>query len=138
MIHGGERVNVIAQQCELDMDMRIPWGCHIDEVITAIRTAAPDADVTIAESKDPSISAPGWLSRLVCEGIYSAMQITASPGVTQAASDARYLRRQGAEVVVYGPGDLNLLHSVNENVPVSMLNNCREVYRYVLEKMHFS
>lgn len=135
MIHGGERVNVIAQRCELDMDMRIPWGCSIDEVIVSMKNAVPGAQIDVMESGDPSFSTPGWLCRLVCDGINSSMQIHASPGVTQAASDARYLRQQGNEVVVYGPGDLNLLHSVNENVPVSMLKNCQQVYRHVLEQM---
>ena len=132
LIHGGERVNVIAQRCELDMDMRIPWGCSNDEVIRTILNAVPEAKVDVVTSTEPSFSTPGWLCRLVCDGVQSVLGVSAGPGVTQAASDARYLRRQGAEVVVYGPGDLNLLHSVNENVPISMLRNCQKVYEYVL------
>lgn len=135
IIHGGERVNVIAQQCEMDMDMRIPWGCSINEVILSMQSAAPDATVTVVESAEPSFSTPGWLCGLVCKGIESSMQVQANPGVTQAATDARYLRQLGAEVVVYGPGDLNLLHSVNENVPITMLKNCQQVYEHVLEHM---
>jgi len=54
------------------------------------------------------------------------------PGVTQAASDARHLRETGAEVINYGPGDLSLLHAINENVPIRMLNQCMDVYVHVL------
>jgi succinyl-diaminopimelate desuccinylase len=132
VIQGGERVNVIAQRCDLDMDMRIPWGCSIDEVLNTMRSAVPGATVQVVESGEPSFSTPGWLCRLVCDGISSVMHVQAEPGVTQAASDARYLRKNGAEVIVYGPGDLNLLHSVNENVPIRMLRNCQHVYEYVL------
>lgn len=136
MIEGGERMNVIAQRCELSLDMRIPWGCNIQDLASEMKQAAPDAQVEVLESADPSLSRPGWLTRLVCEGISQVMKIQPAPGVTQAASDARYLRSQGAEVVVYGPGDLNLLHSVNENVPISMLKNSQAVYEHVLRAMN--
>lgn len=135
MIHGGERVNVIAQQCELDMDMRIPWGCDINCLVSEMREAAPDATISVLDSSNPSFSTPGWLCNLVCEGIEEIIHQKVSPGVTQAASDARYIREMGSEVVVYGPGDLNLLHSVNESVPIQMLNQCRDVYRFVLEHL---
>lgn len=136
MIHGGERVNVIAQRCVLDMDMRIPWGCSIDEVVKTMRDAHPQAKIDVVDSAEPSFSTPGRVCSLICDGILSVMQVQAEPGVSQAASDARYLRSHGAEVVVYGPGDLNLLHSVNENVPISMLRNCQQVYEHVLKNLN--
>lgn len=134
-IEGGERLNVIAQRCKLSLDMRIPWGCNISEIVTAMEAAAPDAEVVVLESSEPSFSTPGWLSGLICEGISSVMEVPAQPGVTWAASDARYLRVNGAEVVVYGPGDLNLLHSVNERIPISMLENSQKVYEHVLRRL---
>lgn len=136
IIRGGERANVIAQRCELDMDMRIPWGCHIDDLAGLVKAGASGATVTVLDSSEPTFSPPGWLCSLVCAGVSSVLKGDVRPGVTQAASDARYLRQMGVEVVVYGPGDLNLLHSVNESVPIQMLEDCRQVYRYVLEKMN--
>jgi succinyl-diaminopimelate desuccinylase len=135
MIHGGERFNIIAQRCTLDLDMRVPWGCSIEKVVWMMREKAPEAMISVFESANPSFSTPGWLTSLICQGIELVMNTPAHPGVSQAASDARYLREHGAEVVVYGPGDLNLLHSVNENVPISMLQNCRDVYCHVLKNL---
>jgi len=134
-IEGGERMNVVAQHCDLSLDMRIPWGCRVDEVIPLMKESAPDAVITVLESSEPSFSRPGNLTQLLCEGIGSVLRTKAEPGVSQAGSDARYLRKNGAEVVMYGPGDLNLLHSVNERVPVSMLENCQHVYEYVLNRI---
>ncbi|HWQ63176.1 MAG TPA: M20/M25/M40 family metallo-hydrolase [Methanospirillum sp.] len=134
-IEGGERMNVVAQHCNLSLDMRIPWGCKINEVIPLMHAAAPDAVIEILESSEPSISRPGSLTKLLCDGIQSVLHVPADPGVSQAGSDARYLRVHGAEVVMYGPGDLNLLHSVNERVPVSMLENCQQVYEYILKRV---
>ncbi|MDD1724809.1 MAG: M20/M25/M40 family metallo-hydrolase [Methanospirillum sp.] len=135
LITGGERINVIAQKCELDLDMRIPWGCNIDSLVDEIQETFPDASFSVTDLFEPSISRQGWLCRLVCEGIHQVHGTKALPGVTPAASDARHLRETGVEVVNYGPGDMKLLHSVNESVPIRMLEDCRDVYRYVLRNM---
>ncbi len=137
IISGGERMNIIAQRCELDLDMRIPWGCDPDRIEELVLSAIPDSECTILEKRSPSFSPPGWLSDLVCEGIQAIRNVKnpVYPGVAQAASDARHLRKKGAEVVLYGPGDLSLLHSVNESVPVRMLTETTRVYEYVLEHL---
>ncbi len=135
-ISGGERINVIAQKCELDLDMRIPWGCDIPHLIGKIRSHIPQSKVEVLDCAGPTLSRPGRVCNLVCDGIESVHGKKALPGVTQAASDARHLREAGAEVVNYGPGDLSLLHAVNENVPIRMLNQCMDVYVHVLS--HFS
>lgn len=135
IISGGERINVIAQKCELDLDMRIPWGCNSESLVDEIQVKFPDASCIVVDQVEPSISRQGWLCRLVCDGIRQVHGINPLPGVTQAASDARHLRERGIEVVNYGPGDMNLLHSVNESVPIGMLKDCRDVYRYVLRHM---
>lgn len=131
-ISGGERINVIAQRCELDLDMRIPWGCDIPRLIEMIESYIPHSSVDVLERVAPTLSRPGRLYDLVCAGIESVHGEKAMPGVTQAASDARHLREIGAEVINYGPGDLSLLHAINENVPIRMLNQCMDVYVHVL------
>lgn len=135
IITGGERVNVIAQKCEMEMDMRIPWGCTIESLVAEISEYSKSITITISEIAYPTFSPPGWLCRSVCDGISQVYNREGLPGVTQAATDARHLRAKGAEVVVYGPGDLSLLHSVNESVPVQMLKDCRDVYVQVLRNI---
>lgn len=135
LISGGERINVIAQRCTLDLDMRIPWGCDIHELIRMIRAGIPQSRVEVLESVAPTLSRPDRLCSLISEGIEQVYGQKALPGVTQAASDARHLREIGAEVINYGPGDLSLLHAINENVPIEMLQNCRDVYAHVLSHL---
>lgn len=131
-ISGGERINVIAQRCELDLDMRIPWGCDIPRLISMMESYISHSSVDVLERVTPTLSRPDRLYDLVCAGIESVHGEKAMPGVTQAASDARHLRETGAEVINYGPGDLSLLHAINENVPIQMLNQCMDVYVHVL------
>ena len=80
MIHSGERMNVIAQRCELEMDMRIPWGCSYDEVIRTIRESVPEAKVDMVVSSEASFSTPGWLCRLVYKRVQSVLGVPAKPG----------------------------------------------------------
>ena len=58
----------------------------------------------------------------------------ARPVVQWAASDARYLRREGFPVVEYGPGEIHLLHAVDEYVTVESLENAARVYKGMLER----
>jgi len=135
IISGGERINVIAQKCQLDLDMRIPWGCDSEDLICEISEILGENQLEVIDTVSPSFSRPGWLCNLTCEAIRSVYNEKALPGVTQAASDARHIRKSGAEVVMYGPGDLKLLHSVNESIPVDDLKNCRDIYTYILRNM---
>lgn len=135
VISGGERINIIAQKCEMDLDMRIPWGCDIDALIAKIRAHLAGSTVEVIDNAKPTLSPPGMLCDLICKGITFVHGKPALPGVTQAASDARHLRGLGFEVINYGPGDLSLLHAVNESVPVQMLENCRDVYAHVLSHL---
>lgn len=138
IISGGERINVIAQKCEMDIDMRIPWGCDIDSLLHEVTSSLAENTVEVLEKASPTLSRPGVLTSLVCSGIETVHGKKAMPGVTQAASDARHLRETGAEVVNYGPGDLSLLHAVNESVPIRMLHDCRDVYMHILSHLPVS
>ncbi|NLV27849.1 MAG: M20 family metallopeptidase [Methanomicrobiales archaeon] len=135
IIAGGERINMIAQKCTMEMDMRIPWGCNIDQLLELLNSHLPSCDVQVIDRAEPTLSRPGILYDLVCAGIEAVFNKKAMPGVTQAASDARHLRETGAEVVNYGPGDLSLLHAVNERVPIHMLYDCRNVYKHILKNL---
>ncbi|HEX4201135.1 MAG TPA: M20/M25/M40 family metallo-hydrolase, partial [Chthoniobacterales bacterium] len=42
-------------------------------------------------------------------------------------TEAPYLKKLGAETVVFGPGDMKTAHSVEENVPVEELERCVEI-----------
>ncbi len=134
-IEGGERINVIAQKCDLLMDMRIPWGCKIEDITKLVQDAASSSKITILQAADASFSYPGMITYLLSSGISQVMHKKVQPGVSQAGSDARHLRKYGYEVVLYGPGDVRCLHSVDENVSIKRLIECQKVYEYVLSNI---
>ncbi len=135
IIRGGERINIIAQTCAIKLDMRIPWGCNSTILEKILTDSEKNANIHIDEKIDPTFSNPGWLCSLICDGIKHVHGTNPTPGVSHAASDARFLRERGAEAILYGPGDIKLLHSVNESVPVKHLLDAEKVYQYVLERI---
>ncbi|MDP3563311.1 MAG: M20/M25/M40 family metallo-hydrolase [Methanoregula sp.] len=132
-ITGGEKSNVVAQRCKLELELRVPWGCHIPALITDLTARAENGRITAQESHEPSITLPDTpLVQLTCEAIASVYGGSVFPIVQWAASDARHLRKYGFNVIEYGPGELTLLHAIDERVRIESLEKAVEVYRTVM------
>ena len=136
IICGGEKSNVVAQHCELDIEMRIPWGCSIAEILAGISAHAGNASVTVHESHNPSITDPSCpLVAITCREVEHAYGgTTVFPIVQWAASDARHLRKCGFNVIEYGPGEISSLHAVNERASIDSLEKAVEVYCGVMRQ----
>jgi succinyl-diaminopimelate desuccinylase len=134
-IEGGEKANIIAQRCVLEIDLRLPWGADPDVVLRELRQNAGQAKLEVGNVSGPTITPPG--SRLVMRILEEIGRVhgkAARPIVQWAASDARYLRREGFSVVEYGPGEIHTLHAVNEYTTVISLKKAVKVYRGVMER----
>jgi succinyl-diaminopimelate desuccinylase len=134
-IEGGEKANIVAEECSLELDLRIPWGCSLPDLVDEIQRHAPNADISVTNMSEPSITPPDsrLVSRLL-DTIGSVYRQAARPVVQWAASDARYLRREGFPVVEYGPGEIHLLHAIDEYVTIESLENAARVYKGLLER----
>jgi succinyl-diaminopimelate desuccinylase len=134
-IRGGEKSNVVAEHCELGLEMRVPWGCRIPDLKAGILEHAKNAEILLEESHDPSMTGPSeTLVTTTCEEIGKVWGGPVFPFVQWAASDARHLRLQGYNVIEYGPGEISSLHAVNERVPIVSLEKAALVYRGVMER----
>jgi len=136
LIEGGEKANIIAQRCTLELDLRLPWGCSPAGLLDVIRAHAPRAEVSVMGSMSaPSITPrqSRIVSRLL-EEIGKVQGSPAAPIVQWAASDARFLRNEGFSVVEYGPGEIPALHAINEYVTIDSLENAARVYLGMMER----
>ena len=132
-IEGGEKANIVAQHCNLELDLRVPWGCSIPLLIDDLVRNAPNAKMKIKSLSEPSFTpADSRLVTLACREISRVHGEPASPIVQWAASDARYLRKEGFRVIEYGPGELTTLHGVDERVSVDSLENAADVYTGII------
>jgi succinyl-diaminopimelate desuccinylase len=135
VIRGGEKSNVVAQRCELDLEMRVPFGCSIPDLLAEIRAHAPNATVTPHETHVPSSTDPASpLVSITCEELKRVYGGTVFPIVQWAASDARHLRREGFRVIEYGPGEIATLHAVNERVRIDSLERAADIYKGIMQK----
>ena len=131
-IEGGEKANIVAEQCRMELDIRVPWGCPLDELRQGIAEHAPGATIREMDAAVPTLTSPDarvvqTVSREV-ERVYG----TVAPGIQWAASDAKHLRTKGFSVVEYGPGEIPTLHAVDERVSVEQLEKTVDVYRGVI------
>jgi succinyl-diaminopimelate desuccinylase len=135
VIKGGEKSNVVAQHCSLDLELRVPWGCSINKIISAIRTHAIHGKIISQETHDPSITDPrSPLVAITCEAVKHVYGEEVFPIVQWAASDARHLRAAGFNVIEYGPGEIPTLHAVNERTAIDSLEKASLVYQDIMKK----
>ncbi len=134
-IVGGEKANIIAQRCVLEIDLRIPWGVSPESLIEEMKAHASRARIEVGNVSGPSITPPGTLLvTRILEEIGKVHGQPARPIVQWAASDARFLRKEGFSVVEYGPGEIPALHAVNEYVTIQSLEDAAEVYQGIMER----
>lgn len=74
------------------------------------------------------------LVEITCKEISRVYGEPAQPIVQWAASDARYLRKEGFRVVEYGPGEIMSLHAVNERVSVETLRKATAVFEGIISE----
>jgi len=134
VISGGEKINIVAQHCSLNLEMRIPWGCSIPELIREIGEHAQNGAVNIITSHDPTLTDPCCdFTDIVCREVQNVWGGHVFPILQWAASDARHLRRVGFNVIEYGPGELSTLHGIDERVSVASLENAVRIYRGIMD-----
>jgi len=135
VIKGGEKSNVVAQHCDLDIELRVPWGCSITDIISSIQTQAIHGRIVSQVTHDPSITDPkSPLVAITCEAVKRVYGGDVFPIVQWAASDARHLRSAGFRVIEYGPGEIPTLHAVNERTSIDSLEKASLVYQEIMAK----
>jgi acetylornithine deacetylase/succinyl-diaminopimelate desuccinylase family protein len=111
-IRGGTKINLTADYCEAEVDIRLPPGVsgaamlqHAGRIVRAHR----GAEYEVLQRSEPNYSAPDHplfvlMSRNVAETTGTA------PGLTigAPATDSRVFRRAGMPVAVFGPRPYNL------------------------------
>lgn len=135
VIKGGEKINIVAQHCSLELEMRIPWGCSIPDIVQEIQGRAQNGQVDLKASHEPTLTNPACdFATVVCSEVEKVWGGNVFPILQWAASDARHLRRAGFNVIEYGPGDLSTLHGIDERVPVTHLGQAVRVYKGILRQ----
>ncbi|ARM75205.1 ArgE/DapE family deacylase [Acidianus manzaensis] len=121
-INGGIKVNVVPDYAEAEVDIRIPPGISIDEVKQLISELV-EGEVQVINSSDANYS-------ILPDSMHFEKQI-----ILAYATDGRYFRLKGIPTIVYGPGELNMLHARNEFVRIEDLKKSYEILKNNLLKL---
>ena len=136
-IRGGVAVNVIPADCEIEIDRRTIPGEELAEVVAELEEAVrrvvarrPDlvVDVPAPFVADPALGTPEDAPivqqlRRAIESVRGEAQIVGVPFGT----DASKLSQVGIPSVVFGPGNIDLAHTVDEHVELAEVARAAEI-----------
>jgi acetylornithine deacetylase/succinyl-diaminopimelate desuccinylase-like protein len=140
VVHGGTRVNVVPDACELLVDVRLlPGQTRADAEALLRRLAGPEAEIEVFSYHPPTRS-PAQVP--ACELIQQVLLETTGaaaclPCLSTGATDSRFLREMG--IPAYGicpwrpdfePALKETVHGPNERIDLASLNLAAEfLYR---------
>ena len=144
-IRGGEKVNIIPAACIAEVDRRTIPGesraavqASIEKAIARARDRFPDIDVSVelAFAAEP-FEVPEEAG--VVQAVAGAVRdVTGEPATLmgfRGTSDARFLAEAGADVVVCGPGQIELAHTARESIGLDELERAALVYALAFARL---
>lgn len=106
-IQGGVKVNVLPASCVVHVDIRIPFGLSVEDLLGQVRrivSAYPEVEVVELRRSEPNMSNPDHpLSLAMLKNSRSIRGVDVQPGVGLGASDARLWRELGIPAFIHGP-----------------------------------
>ena len=141
-IAGGVAKNVVPAECRFLVEWRPVPGQSEHWIADLI-----EEELTRAHRDDPQLHAAfktirsdaGFETALESKLVRQLQGLSGNPPQTVAfGTEAPYLKKLGAETVVFGPGDMKTAHSIEENVPVEELERCVTILRRLANRLAFS
>jgi acetylornithine deacetylase len=138
-IAGGTAKNIVPEECRFLVEWRPVPGQSEHWIADLIRE-----ELARAHNGDPGLQAtfeamrvdPGFETSGESELVRQLEGLSGNPAQTVAfGTEAPYLKKLGAETVVFGPGDMKTAHSSNENVPIAELGPCVGILGSLIEKI---
>lgn len=144
LIKGGVQVNVVPDQCVVEIDRRLLPGekasealAHYETLLDSLATLHPGL---VAEMEPPTIADEGLdtpvdapPARLAGE-ILREMGLDGEPAGVPFGSDASKLSRQGVPTLVFGPGSIDRAHAAVEYVEIDQVVQAELFFRDFLRR----
>jgi succinyl-diaminopimelate desuccinylase len=112
MIHGGVKMNVIAGECHIEVDLRCPVGITNRELLDRFEAIAGKYEGVrwkVVGGHDPSVCDPNHeLVSIVADNAEAVRGIRPLPAISIGGTDCRLWREIGIPAYVYGPTPYNM------------------------------
>lgn len=134
LISGGASVNVVPDECSIEVDRRLTPGDNADEAYDDIRQYLKSRVDFEFDMQPPYIVSPtlsndnnGWLSDALQQHISEVAGPHHSIGVPYGTHASRTCSA-GIPSVVFGPGSIDQAHTRDEWIEIDQLEKASEVY----------
>lgn len=135
-IHGGDNPNRICGHCNLEFDVRLLPGMHIDTIREEIRQRV----LRVTEPLDIQFElvplfagAPAYLANADSKILRAVEKLTGHRGISVGfGSEAPFLQQLGIDTIVMGPGNIDQAHQPDEYMTLDMVNPCIEILRKLI------
>jgi len=130
VIEGGSKVNVVADQCNAELDIRIPIGASTRDAEELIRGIIGNyAELSILNRIEPSFTpASHELIRIAQKAGKEVLGYEPKPIAMTATSDARLFRLVDIPTINFGPGYLEVAHKPDEFVYIEDVLKFAKIY----------
>ncbi len=143
-IHGGQKVNMVPDRCEIEIDRRTIPGETVAEVVGELEQAIEplrgdienlDVHIEVDDFAEASQTPAGTSLVGFLDEARGKFGIEGSEIGYSGATDARFLINQGKiPTIVFGPGNVLLAHTTGEYVEVEQLAQATRAYAYAFAR----
>jgi acetylornithine deacetylase len=143
VIHGGSQVNIVPDECYIEIDRRLIPGESLAEVQRRydmlpeeLRKEIPDVDVSQLPllSDWPMETSTDAEIVKVASAVLKDAQLDPMPIGVPFGSDASKLVRIGIPSIVLGPGSIDQAHTADEFVPTDEVVKAASVYEQIIRR----
>jgi acetylornithine deacetylase len=142
IIRGGQQINVIPDECTIDLDRRVVPGENSDTVLPAVQAVLDEltaADSSLQVTQSPIFSCPPLCPSAdpsflaIVQRVLGDMGLPTDAEGVPYATDGGDLAVTGLPIVVLGPGDVAQAHTKDEWLALEQLRGGVELYRRLME-----
>ena len=144
-IVGGEKTNIIPAGCTIEVDRRSLPEESAEDVTRTIEAAIElarerfpeiDAEVELSFYSDPfEISETAEVVQVAARAATEVLDRDAELIGFRGASDARFFSEAGADVIVWGPGQIELAHTAKESIDLDELEQAANAYALAFARL---
>lgn len=135
VIKGGNKINIVPDYCELELDMRVPPNCLCENVRNYMKEKlngiAEIYEIDTSNANFTSLSEK--IVSIALKAIEKNLNEKAKLHIESGATDGRYLRKIGIPTIIYGPGELFMAHAYNEFVKIYDLKMALKITENIIK-----
>lgn len=137
-IHGGDNPNRICGSCELEFDVRLMPGMHIDTVREEIRNRVKAIVNPLGmkvEIEGLFTGVPAFFAEKNSALLKIAEELSGNAPINVAfGTEGPFLQELGMDTIIMGPGNIDQAHQPDEYMSMDMIDPCIDVLRKLITK----